>query len=271
MFSFFFYGFYSINWKWFVDLYFLSLIFQRSLARECAHLPAPRRRHRDAGTAADFLRHAETQSKIRHENVLQFLGASVDRADQLAIVLQPPARQQSLHHLLASPRRLNKLPHPLKWHMARQVAQTVAYLHDKKGVCVGGALHSANLFPEAKVKLSLLDFGFGGPADAMWVFVVFTVIVLLSTDECDERDAKEMTTDYDHKMHTLFSGYPNDLYLNMIETFTRQNKIPLKTHSYILFYFISFHFILFYFILFYFILFYFISFYFILFYFILFY
>jgi serine/threonine protein kinase len=83
-----------------------------------------------------------------------------------AIVLHPPKQQQSLHQLLNSPRRLNKLPHNLKWNMAQQLAQAVSYLH-AKDVCVGPALHSGNVFLEAKIKLSLVDFGFAGPADVM--------------------------------------------------------------------------------------------------------
>ncbi|OQV15177.1 putative Serine/threonine-protein kinase CTR1 [Hypsibius exemplaris] len=127
-------------------------------------------RHTDqsASSIRDFRSHVERQSKIRHDNVLLFLGAAVDNAEQLAIVLQPPQRQQSLHQLLNSPRRLNKLPHNFKWNMALQLAQAVAYVH-AKDVCVGAALHSGNVFLEAKIKLSLLDFGFGGrQADVMF-------------------------------------------------------------------------------------------------------
>lgn len=102
----------------------------------------------------------ENYSKIRHENVLLFLGASVDNSEELSIVMQPPKQQESLHQVLSSPRRLNKLPHTLKWSIAHQMAQAVSYLH-AKGVYVGPALHSGNIFLESKIKLSLVDFGFG--------------------------------------------------------------------------------------------------------------
>ncbi|XP_055337305.1 uncharacterized protein LOC129587537 [Paramacrobiotus metropolitanus] len=117
-------------------------------------------KHQDSSAVEQFMSDVENFSKIRHENVLLFMAASVDNANELAIVMQPPKHGESLHRLLASPRRLNKLPHTLKWSIAHQIAQTISYLH-AKDILVGPALHSGNIFLESKIKLSLVDFGFG--------------------------------------------------------------------------------------------------------------
>lgn len=117
-------------------------------------------KHDDQDSIEQFIIDVENYSKIRHDNVLLFLGASVENGDELTIVVQPPKHQESLHQLLCSPRRLNKLPHSLKWNVAHQMAQAVSYLH-AKDVSVGPALHSGNVFLESKIKLSLVDFDFG--------------------------------------------------------------------------------------------------------------
>lgn len=104
---------------------------------------------------AEFAREAALMRSLRHPNVVQFLGATMDEPD-ICIVTEFMSKG-SLYHLLHDPNVA------ISWEMVRKVAldaaRGMAYLHLRTPAIIHRDLKSHNLLVDENWKVKVCDFG----------------------------------------------------------------------------------------------------------------
>jgi tRNA A-37 threonylcarbamoyl transferase component Bud32 len=103
----------------------------------------------------EFAREAALMRGLRHPNVVQFLGATMDEPD-ICIVTEYMAKG-SLYHLLHDPKVA------ISWEMVRKIAldaaKGMAYLHMRSPAIIHRDLKSHNLLVDENWKVKVCDFG----------------------------------------------------------------------------------------------------------------
>ena len=105
---------------------------------------------------AACLEQVRALTQIRHENLVLYMGASVE--DLRYNIVTNPVKAQSLHSRLRAA-SMPRLDEDYTVSVSKQLANAVGYLHAKD--IVHGRISSRNVFLERKVQLSLLDYGVG--------------------------------------------------------------------------------------------------------------
>lgn len=104
---------------------------------------------------AEFAREASLMRSLRHPNVVQFLGATMDEPD-ICIVTEYMSKG-SLYHLLHDPNVA------ISWEMVRKIAldaaKGMAYLHLRTPAIIHRDLKSHNLLVDENWKVKVCDFG----------------------------------------------------------------------------------------------------------------
>uniref|UniRef100_A0A914VPY8 Uncharacterized protein n=1 Tax=Plectus sambesii TaxID=2011161 RepID=A0A914VPY8_9BILA len=100
-----------------------------------------------------FLHDVHTLSKIRHENIALFMGASI-QLPRMAVV-SSIRKGDSLYDAVQVKER--QLSYQTKVNIAKQIAQGMGYLH-AKGIVLQ-CLTTRNIYLECKVKICTLDYG----------------------------------------------------------------------------------------------------------------
>lgn len=103
----------------------------------------------------EFTRQLAQLTKVRHENIMLFMGACIE-PNHLSVITSMQ-KGCSLHDTLYVKQR--NLPLPAKLDILRQVAQAMGYLH-ARGI-VHGKINSNNIIVENKIKICLMDQGVG--------------------------------------------------------------------------------------------------------------
>jgi kinase suppressor of Ras 2 len=101
----------------------------------------------------EFTRHLAQLTKVRHENIMLFMGACIE-PNHMSVITSMQ-KGLSLHDTLYVKQR--SLTFPAKLNILRQVAQAMGYLH-ARGI-VHGKISSNNIIVENKVKICLMDQG----------------------------------------------------------------------------------------------------------------
>ncbi|KAL6076589.1 Constitutive triple response 4 [Balamuthia mandrillaris] len=112
----------------------------------------------DPSDYQEFIKEIEIMSKLRHPNVVQFLGACL-QPPNICIVTEF-LEKGNLAEVL---KRDKDGSEPLSWHkkikMARQAAQGMNYLHQSKPKIVHRDLKSLNLLVDENLTVKVADFG----------------------------------------------------------------------------------------------------------------
>jgi serine/threonine protein kinase len=110
-----------------------------------------------------FLKQVRDLTQIRHENLVNYMGASVLEGSPVYNIVTNPVKAESLHARLTS-MCSPKLDLTYMVSVAKQLANAIGYLHAKS--IVHGRISTRNVFLENKVQLSLLDYAVGIPNTA---------------------------------------------------------------------------------------------------------
>ncbi len=102
-----------------------------------------------------FYNECETLSKIRHPNVVQFLGAYQDKHSRLPVIVME-LMHESLSRLLY---RTKTLPLYVEVNISHDVVQALAYLHSFKPPVVHRDLSSNNIMISPEYRAKITDLG----------------------------------------------------------------------------------------------------------------
>ncbi|KDP45024.1 hypothetical protein JCGZ_01524 [Jatropha curcas] len=105
----------------------------------------------------EFLREVATMKRLRHPNIVLFMGA-VTQPPHLSIVTEYLSRG-SLHKLLHMPNAGLMLDEKRRLNMAYDVAKGMNYLHQLKPPIVHRDLKSLNLLVDSRYTVKVCDFG----------------------------------------------------------------------------------------------------------------
>lgn len=102
-----------------------------------------------------FYNECETLSKVRHPNVVQFLGAYQDKHTHLPVIVME-LMHESLSRLLF---RTKTLPLYVEVNITHDVSQSLAYLHSFKPPIVHRDLSSNNIMISPEYRAKITDLG----------------------------------------------------------------------------------------------------------------
>ncbi|KAF5474798.1 hypothetical protein F2P56_006661 [Juglans regia] len=96
-------------------------------------------------------------TKLRHCNLVELLGCSVEGNERLLIYDFVP--NTSLDHYLSDPLKLATLDWEMRYKIIRGIAQGVLYLHEESKLCFNHGLKASNIFVDEEMNPKISDFG----------------------------------------------------------------------------------------------------------------
>ncbi|XP_041023210.1 cysteine-rich receptor-like protein kinase 26 [Juglans microcarpa x Juglans regia] len=128
-------------------------------------------------------------TKLRHGNIVELLGCSVEGNERLLIYDFVP--NTSLDHYLSDPLKLATLDWEMRYKIIRGIAQGVLYLHEKSELCFNHGLEASNIFVDEEMNPKISEFGLKS---------------LLSLDQIPENTSRiERIEEAPDVMHLLFA------------------------------------------------------------------